>query len=98
MQSLTYKDIIDDKVAEWQSDLKRLEEQSKKASSDTQAKHRAKMMQIKAAIHTAKFQLSALDEQETTGNTMETKDKILQIFDTIDRDFPWYEDTTPFMI
>ena len=98
MQSLTYKDIIDDKVAEWQSDLKKLEERSKKASPDTQARHRAKMEQIKAAIHTAKFQLSALDEQETTGNTMETKDKILQIFDSIDRDFPWYEDTTPFMI
>ena len=98
MQSLTYKDIIDDKVAEWQRDLRKLEERSKKASSDTQARHRAKMERIKAAIHTDKFQLYTLDEQETAGNTMETKDKILQIFDTIDRDFPWFKDKTPFMI
>jgi hypothetical protein len=98
MRSLTYKDIIDDKVAEWQRDLQKLEEGSKKASSDSQAKLRAKMEQLKAAINTAKFQLYTLDEQETAGNTMETKDRILQIFDSIDRDFPWFDDKTPFMI
>ena len=98
MRSLTYKDIIDDKVAEWQRDLKKLEEHSKKVSSDRPVKLRAKMEQLKAAINTAKFQLYTLDEQETAENTMETKDRILQIFDTIDRDFPWFDDKTPFMI
>ena len=29
MQSLTYKDIIDDKIVEWQQGLKKLEEQKK---------------------------------------------------------------------
>ena len=98
MRSLTYRDIIDDKVAEWQRDLDKLEEGSKKASADTRDRLRVKMEQLKAAINTAKFQLYTLDEQETAGNTMETKDKILQIFDTIDRDFPWFDDKTPFMI
>ena len=37
MQSLTYKDIIDEKIAEWRSGLKKLEEQVEKASSDTQS-------------------------------------------------------------
>jgi hypothetical protein len=98
MQSLTYKDIIDDKVAEWQSHLNKLEEQSKKFSSDTQDKLIAKMEQLKSSIDTAIFQLHNLDEQETAGNTMETKDKILEIFDSIDKDFPKYEDKTPYMI
>jgi FtsZ-binding cell division protein ZapB len=95
---LTYKDIIDDKVAEWQRDLQKLEERSKKASVDTRARLRMKIEQLKAAINTARFQLYTLDEQETADNTMETKDRILQIFDSIDRDFPWYDDKTPFMI
>ena len=98
MQLMTYKDIIDDKVVEWRSDLKKLEEQVKKASSDTQIKLRAKMEQLKSSIDTATFQLHNLDEKETAGNTMETKDKILMIFDSIDKDFPGYEDKTPFMI
>ncbi len=98
MQSLTYRDIIDDKVAEWQRDLDKLEEGAKKASADTRASFHMRMEQHKAAINTAKFQMYTLDEQETAGNTMETKDKILQIFDSIDRDFPWYDDKTPFMI
>ncbi len=42
MQSFTYTDIIDDKVAEWQSSLKKLEEQSGKAPSDTKATRSAK--------------------------------------------------------
>jgi hypothetical protein len=56
------------------------------------------MEQLKSAIDIATFQLHYLDEQETPGNTMETKDEILKIFDSIDKDFPEYEDKTPFMI
>jgi hypothetical protein len=29
---------------------------------------------------------------------METKDKILQIFHSIDKDFTWNEEQTPFML
>jgi hypothetical protein len=98
MHSLTYKDIIDEKIAEWRSGLKKLEEQAGKAPSDIKAKLNAKMEQLKSAIDTATVQLHNLDEQETIGNTMETKDKILKIFYSIDKDFTGYEDKTPYML
>jgi hypothetical protein len=98
MQTLTYKDIIDDKIAEWQQGLQRLEQLAEKATSDTKAELKAKMMQLKSAIDTATVQLHNLDKQETVGNTMETKEKILQIFHSIDKDFTWNEDQTPFML
>ncbi|MFT5701322.1 MAG: hypothetical protein ACI8ZB_004213 [Desulforhopalus sp.] len=98
MQSLTYKDIIDDKIAEWQRDLKKLEEQLEKASSGSKDKQSAKAAQLKAALGAAIVQLRTLDEQETVANTMETKDKILKIFSSLDKDFPVQEDKTPFML
>jgi hypothetical protein len=98
MRSLTYKDIIDSKIAEWQSGLKKLEDQAEKAASDSKATLRAKMQQLKSAIDTATVQLHNLDEQETVGNTMETKDKILKIFHSIDKDFIGLEDKTPYML
>jgi len=98
MQSPTYKDIIDDKTAEWQSDLKKLEAQAEKATSGSKVKLSAKTEQLKAAIDTAIVQLRVLDEQETAANTMETKDKILKIFSSIDKDFTGHENKTPFML
>ena len=98
MQSFTYKDIIDDKVAEWQSGLKKLEEQAGEAASDTKATLRAQTKQLRSAIDKAIVQLRGLDEQETVDNTMETKDKILKIFTSIDKDFKGFEDKTPFML
>lgn len=98
MQSLTYKDIIDDKIAEWQSGLKKLEEQAGKATSHTKVKLSAKTEQFKSAIDAAIVQLRYLDEQETVANTMETKDQILKIFGSIDKDFIGYEEKTPFML
>lgn len=98
MQSLTYKDIIDDKIAEWQNGLKKLKEQSGKATSDTKAKLSAERNRLRSAIDTAIIQLRDLDEHETVDNTMETKDKILGIFSSIDKDFIEHEDKTPFML
>jgi methyltransferase-like protein len=95
MSSSTYKDIIDDKVAEWLKNLKKLEEHAEKASSDTRA---AKLAGLKARIEEAAVRMHALDAQENPKNTMETKDKILQIFDAIDKDFPRYDDLTPYML
>jgi hypothetical protein len=98
MQSLNYKDIIDSKIAEWRSGIKKLEEQAEIAASDTQAKLSAKMDPLKSAIATAIVQLHDLDKQENAGNTMETKDKILEIFDSIDKEFTGFEEQTPFML
>ena len=89
MQSLTYKDIIDEKIAEWQKGLKKLEQHAESSS---------KTRDLKSAIDSAIVQLQALDAQETVGNTMETKDKIVKIFGSIDKNFTEFEDQTPFML
>ena len=98
MQSLIYKDIIDEKVTEWQNNLKKLEEQATKGTSDTKAKLNEKVKKFKSEIETAVIQLRSLDEQETVANTMETKNKIVKIFSAIDKDFIDLEDKTPFML
>jgi hypothetical protein len=98
MQASTYKDIIDDKIAEWQSSLKKVEHHAEKATSDSKNQLVSKTRQLKSAIDAAIVQLRHLDEQETVGNTMETKDKILKIFSSIDKDFQEHEDKTPFML
>lgn len=98
MASSTYRDIIDDKVAAWQNGLKKLEEQTAGASSETKVEMKKKLDQLKVQIEKAVIQLRTLDEQENVKNTLEIKDKILQIFSSIDRDFPRYEGQTPYML
>ena len=98
MQSLTYKDIIDDKIIEWQRGLQKLEEQKEKGTVVYKAQFSAKVEQLKSAIDAAIVHLHNLDEQETADNTMETKDKILKIFSSIDKSFSEYQKKTPFML
>lgn len=98
MASSTYKDIIDDKVAAWQKGMIKLEEQAEKGPSDTKAAIRAKLDQLKSRIDSAIVQLHTLDQQENAANTLEIKDKILKIFNSIDKDFPRYEEYTPYML
>jgi hypothetical protein len=98
MQSLTYKDIIDDKVLEWQRGLKKLEQQIAEATVANKDQLSEKAEQLKSAIDAATIQLHDLDEQETAANTMETKDKILEIFSSIDKEFSEYQKKTPFML
>ncbi|MGB3210938.1 MAG: hypothetical protein WBB19_09570 [Desulforhopalus sp.] len=98
MQSSTYNDIIEDKITEWHSSLTKLDKMVTKATSDSKNDLNAKITQLKSAIEVAKIQLYTLDKQETVGNTMETKDKILEIFNSIDKDFMGFEEKTPFML
>jgi len=98
MQSLTYKEIIDDKIAEWQRGLEKLEEQKDKFTADNNVQLNVKVEQLKSAIDAVIVQLHDLDEQETVYNTMETKDKILTIFSSIDKGFTEYQKKTPFML
>ena len=92
MQALIYKDLVDEKIREWQQALGRLEKQqdAKQVSAGVE--------QLKPAIDRAIAQLSALVEQETVGNTLETKDTILKIFTSIDTEFSKYQQKTPFML
>lgn len=96
MQSSTYKDIIDEKIAEWQASLKKIQQQADKASLDSKAS--AKIKDLKSAIDSAIVQMQALDAQETIGNTMETKNQILKIFTSIDKEFTEFQGKTPFML
>jgi hypothetical protein len=98
MQSLTYKDIIDDKITEWQSGLQKIETLTEKATSDAKTRLSSQLEQLKSTIDSAIVQLRHLDEQETVENTMETKDKILKIFSSVDQSFQGVEDKTPFML
>lgn len=98
MQSLTYKDIIDEKIAEWQKSLSNLEEQVEKSAHGAEGEQREKMKKLREAIDTATIQLHDLDAHETVGNTLKTKDEILKIFRSIDKNFVGNEATTPFML
>ena len=98
MHSQTYKDIIDDKIGEWQQGLERLGKMVEKASVDQKEQLSAKVEEFKSTIEVAITQLRDLDAQETVYNTMETKEKILNIFSSIDKDFGKYQEKTPFML
>lgn len=98
MQSLTYTEIIDDKIAEWRTNLKKLEDQAQTATPNKKSELNSKANKLKLAINHAIVQLRNLDEQETVDNTMETKNEIISIFSTIDKEFQGHEEKTPFML
>lgn len=98
MQSPTYRDIIDEKIAEWQQGLAELGKMTERAAAENKDMLSAKVEELKSAIDAAIVQLHNLDEQETAQNTMETKERILKIFSSIDQDFTEYQEKTPFML
>ena len=98
MQSTTYRDIIDEKIAEWQQGLEELGKMTERATIENKGVLSAKVEELKSAIEDAIVQLHNLDEQETAQNTMETKERILNIFSSIDQDFTEYQEKTPFML
>jgi len=98
MQSPTYRDIIDEKIAEWQQGLEELGKMTERATAENKGMLSAKVAELKSAIDAAIVQLYNLDEQETAQNTMETKERILKIFSSIDQDFTEYQEKTPFML
>ena len=98
MHSQTYGDIIDDKISEWRRGLKKLGTMVEKAGIEQKGELSARVEELRAAIDAAVVQLRDLDEQETVANTMATKQKILDIFSSIDKDFSAYQEKTPFML
>ena len=98
MQSQTYRDIIDEKITEWQQGLEELGKMTERATVENKGVLSAKVEELKSAIEDAIVQLHNLDEQETAQNTMETKERILNIFSSIDQDFTEYQEKTPFML
>lgn len=98
MQSATYRDIIDEKIAEWQQGLEELGKMIERATIENKSLLSARVEELRSAIDAAIVQLHNLDEQETAQNTMETKEQILNIFSSIDEDFTEFQEKTPFML
>jgi len=98
MSASIYKDLIEEKIAVWRTDLKKLEEIIAKADSEIKGEFGTKIEQLKPEIDKAIVRLYELDAHETVENTMETKTKIRNIFDSIDRMFPRYEEQAPYML
>lgn len=98
MESSTYRDLIDEKVIEWRKKLRDVEDRAQKMGADSRAKLEAQIRRLRAGIDAAAVSLRSLDEQETVANTMQTKGKILEIFNTIDTDFKDCEEKSPFML
>jgi len=98
MTSSIYRDLIDEKVAEWQAKLQKLEEIQKAAESKESSKLDATISNMRSKVESATAQLLILDKSESVANTVETKDKILGIFTAIDKDFPRIDNQTPYML
>ncbi|MGI9535662.1 MAG: hypothetical protein ACR2PB_01225 [Desulfocapsaceae bacterium] len=98
MQSATYRDIIDEKIAEWQQGLEELGKMIERATIEDKSLLSARVEELRSAIDAAIVQLHNLDEQETAQNTMETKEQILDIFSSIDEHFTEFQEKTPFML
>ena len=98
MRSQTYKDIIDEKIAEWQQGIEKVQKMTERATTERRNQLHAKIAELKVAIDGAVVQLRDLDERETPENTMETKERILDIFSSVDKDLKEYQEKTPFML
>jgi len=98
MSASIYKDLIEEKIAVWRTDLKKLEEIIAQGNAEIKEEFKAKIEQLKPKMEKAIVDLYELDAHETVNNTMETKNKIVSIFDSIDRMFPRYEEQTPYML
>ena len=98
MHATTYKDIIDDKIIEWRQGLENLHRYVNKASADQKEQLSSKVTNLGTAIDAAITELRELDAAETAETTLETKEKILNIFKSIDKDFLEYQERTPFML
>lgn len=97
-QPSSYRNIIEAKIEEWHQRLAKLEMRARKESATSREKFRAKLDALSTAVNSAIIELRDLERQENDQNTMEIKNKILQVFESIDRDLVDYEDKTPFML
>ena len=98
MQSSSYSSLIDEKIEEWREKLAKLQERQNKTDAKDLEEFTKQLKQLDLAVNSAALELRDLEGQENASNTMEIKEKILKIFDSIDKDLVDYEDKTPFML
>ncbi len=98
MESSTYRDLIESKISEWQNSIQQLEERSHKAGSADKEKIGSMVNELNATVKKASLDLRQLQEQENDKNTLEIKEQMLTIFDSVDKDLRGYEEKTPYML
>ncbi len=98
MQSNSYRELIEEKIEEWQGKLSGLKEIVTKEEPKGNEEPFKMFEQLSKAVDSAALNLRELDKQENAGNTMMIKEKILEIFDSIDKVLVDHEDKTPFML
>ncbi len=98
MASSTYRDIIETKISEWQNSIQKLEERVHKTGSADKEKIGSMVNELNAAVKKASLDLRQLQREENDQNTLEIKEKILNIFDSVDKDLREYEEKTPYML
>lgn len=98
MKSSVYRDIIDDKVAEWRNNLSQLEALVARSDGEKQKQLEATVNDLRKRLDSAVVQLLTLDSSETVENTVETKNQILEIFSSVDSSFPQQDTKTPYML
>ncbi len=98
MQPSPYHDLIEDKIREWRSDIEKLEEKTLTGNSATREQFGKMLGRLNAAVNTAILELRELEKKEDAGNTATMKDRMLEIFDSVDKNIRSYESKTPFML
>ena len=98
MQTSSYQSLIENKIEEWQNKLAKLEKRVGKVASSDAEGFVEKLAQLKSAVGDASSELRALDKQENNTNTLQIKEKILKIFDSIDQNLIDQDEKTPFML
>lgn len=99
MHPSPYHDLIEDKIREWRIKLDNIEERTLKGKSAAAREQFGKMTdRLNADVNTAILQLRKLEKKEETGDAATMKDRILEIFDSVDKNIRSYDVKTPFML
>ena len=94
MQASTYGDLIEGKIAEWEQQIAEIEKRALKAGPELVAK----VAILRTKVDTTARELKTLDGKENVANTVEIKDKILELFHAIDEDLQAFGEVSPFML
>ena len=98
MSESSYHDIIEKKIEEWQKSILKLEERARKANRDTATRLGQSLEKLNESINASISELRELDQQEDNRNTLAIKEKMLEIFDSVDKELTTQEEKTPFML
>lgn len=99
MHPSPYHDLIEDKISDWRASVEKIEERMLKGKSAAAKGYPGKMIdRLNADVNTAVLQLRELEKKEERGDTATMKDRMLEIFDSVDKNIRSYDAKAPFML